>query len=291
VHFFGESDGQACSSCYHQICLFSVPAPPTRSNCVRRGFLLLVGSTLVWRLTDHIAQLTLPPLAGSLDASLPSEGLGELQLQEQPVPAAHILGIGLKGMADGRPPVDSYIRQPDFVAEYATSELTAVDLQVTWRAFVDATALCGIEAIISVRTDLLDSDPQAAASSCLPADQVLSLTAETDPHFQLLQIHQNERVCLDANESSGAFLFRLHSSPYSYLEMVHPNDFVTIEFARQTNSQGILSTQFSMFDERLEKGVIRRGRLRGIFLPREEDTAQALQCYHQFLDSAVPLST
>jgi hypothetical protein len=46
-----------------------------------------------------------------------------------------------------------------------------------------------------------------------------------------------------------------------------------------------------LFPESLEKGVIRRGRVRGWFLPREGDADAAAERYRQWLAEPPPLTT
>jgi hypothetical protein len=45
-----------------------------------------------------------------------------------------------------------------------------------------------------------------------------------------------------------------------------------------------------MFPESLEKGVIRRGRVRGVFLPREQDEQLARAAWRALVDSPDVLS-
>ena len=43
--------------------------------------------------------------------------------------------------------------------------------------------------------------------------------------------------------------------------------------------------------QQMEKGVIRKLRTRGMFLPRERDQQLAAECYAQFMTTALPLTT
>ena len=54
---------------------------------------------------------------------------------------------------------------------------------------------------------------------------------------------------------------------------------------------GTLRVSHQLFSERLEKGVILRARLRGVFLPRQRDTRVAAACYTAFAAAEPPLAT
>ena len=73
--------------------------------------------------------------------------------------------------------------------------------------------------------------------------------------------------CFQRSESAEhLFVFRRADLGLSYAEMVHPSDFVSAYTAPRMSP----STR-SFFPERLEKGVIRRGRICGWLLPSEND--------------------
>ena len=88
----------------------------------------------------------------------------------------------------------------------------------------------------------------------------------------------------------GAFLLRLPASGLSYLEMVHPSDLSQARVNVVEPADPHLHTSFRLFAEHLEKGVIRRGRLRGLFLPRPNDTVDALDAHREFHLSPPPLT-
>jgi hypothetical protein len=73
----------------------------------------------------------------------------------------------------------------------------------------------------------------------------------------------------------------------SYIEMVHPSDFRGVEFARVG---GGVTLQSHLFEDRLEKGVIRRGRIRSWLVPAAGDLTAAERLGHQFAHSEPPLT-
>jgi hypothetical protein len=88
-------------------------------------------------------------------------------------------------------------------------------------------------------------------------------------------------------------IFRLPRCDFSYAEMIHAADFQHDQFAAgKTPDGGCRPTlEHRLFPGTLEKGVILRSRIRGLFVPRAEDCAQAAADYRQFLHSPLPLTT
>jgi hypothetical protein len=74
----------------------------------------------------------------------------------------------------------------------------------------------------------------------------------------------------------------------TYVEMVHPLDFVSSEFTATASNEVEHSTR--LFRGPLEKGVILRSRLRGVIVPRSGDVSAAIACYREFAASEPPLT-
>jgi hypothetical protein len=97
---------------------------------------------------------------------------------------------------------------------------------------------------------------------------------------------------------TGVFLFRpvgagVGGVEFSYVEMIFPSDFCCAS-VRWGDTQGqtakaVLHSE--LFPESLEKGVIRRARLRGLFVPRADDLVTASQLFAEFAASPPPLTT
>ena len=77
-------------------------------------------------------------------------------------------------------------------------------------------------------------------------------------------------------------------SQVSYVEMVHPSDFRTVEL---TWRDGQAAVRTPLFADRLEKGVIRRGRVRGWLVSSPGDLAAAERLFREFAESEPPLTT
>lgn len=82
-------------------------------------------------------------------------------------------------------------------------------------------------------------------------------------------------------------VYRLRNPDWSYVEMSHPEDCARI-VARV--DAAVARVSFGLFGLDLEKGVILRGRVRGIFVPRRADLDQAMELFKRFLAQKPPLS-
>jgi hypothetical protein len=75
----------------------------------------------------------------------------------------------------------------------------------------------------------------------------------------------------------------------SYAQLVHPSDYVAAELG--IDSEPPYSLLTTLFPERLEKGVIRRGRVASFFMPSEDDLDVAVELARRFVSGPLPLTT
>jgi len=242
-----------------------------------------------WTLLGTKATLSTPTLDGVLDSDRPDLGLTSLVVRSEakvvPLSTVRMLGIRAEHQDEGDvESTDAYTRGDDVIVSCRFKRGIEIGLQIYWRFIVDEITLAvGVEAIVSAQTDLLDSDPASIVTSWLPDAEVLSLESGNPPSFRPLAVAAGAPI-----SSAGPHLFRFAHTDISYLEMVHPSDDrgVTIEAL-----DGHLATRYPVLTERLEKGVIRRSRVRGMFLPIEDDTLRAWELYQRFGNSPPPLTT
>jgi hypothetical protein len=241
-----------------------------------------------WELKDFHARLALGELEGEIDVRCPLTGmvasLGSEKLRllrvELPPPKDK--------QADESP--DCYVRGQDLVSTYLQDERRKIRGQLYWRALRCGPAADwpGLELIVSVQTSLLDSDPTLRVRSNVPAIDVLCLenlkkgTAKT-------MTRKKGRVASSRRRLPACWLFRLSDENRTYVEMVHPSDFVKSDF--QEESPGDVEHSTKLFRGPLEKGVILRSRLRGVVVPRGADIVAAVECYQEFAASEPPLTT
>lgn len=247
----------------------------------------------MWRLEGGAADLDIEWLAGEINLLQPQEGLRSIRIDGESIGEASILQVRTPdtNSKEDRPLEDGYVRRADLVAVYAETEQRRISPQIYWRAVrQDAVRGVGVELIASVQTSLLDSDPRIVVGSTLPSSDVWWLTDQGESRFEPVTLADTDSFAVESGTGAGLFLFQLPNLSYSYVEMIHAADFATAEVRKQASAEGGICSAFQLFDERLEKGVIRRARLRGVFVPRDGDEQAAIECYRRFVGSTIPLT-
>jgi hypothetical protein len=183
-----------------------------------------------------------------------------------------------------------YVRGADLVANYARTVSGQFTPQIYWRGRCTAEA-AGVELIISMQTDQLHSDPTLKTTSQLPAGQLLQVEVTDPPRFRELTTDSAPSASGPGGTDPSLLLFRFASCPVSYAEMVYPTDLGCFWLRDRPAEQGGWQCGYRLLHENLEKGVIRRARLAGWLLPREEDGSTAVALFQSFLRSPLPLTT
>ena len=242
-----------------------------------------------WELRGTTARLLTDALRATLEMNRPEQGLeaitARLQGHQLRFDAACLLGVrGRPDDARALETTDYYVRGDDAIVSCRFTARPEIGLQVYWRAVRDETTpAAGIEAIVSAQTELLDSDPASTVTSRLPAGSVLTMATDGQQEFRPVAVTSG------ASCSGGrAILIRFPDAGVSFLEMAHPSD---DRGAVISLIDGQLQTSYPVLTERLEKGVIRRSRVRAIFLPREDDFARAAKLVERFAASPLPLTS
>jgi hypothetical protein len=243
----------------------------------------------MWQLADYTAQLGLPSLTAQINVLEPWRGLLAPHWRSALLPpTVSVLQVDARELiAPNRLPLEVYVRQRDLIATYAPSEGRNVQTQIYWRAG-QADSASTIELILSAQTHLLDCRPRLLALSTLPAGAVFHLPQEAEQLSELAFDFQARRE-FTPGECVPLFLFRPHGAAYSYAEMVQPSDFAGASL--ELRGEELLRFSHPLFAERLEKGVIRRVRLCGAFLPRDGDLERAVAVYRNFIAEPLPLTT
>lgn len=180
-----------------------------------------------------------------------------------------------------------YVRGNDLVAEYAHTERQRIAPHVYWRAVLEKRlSAVRIEEVLSVRTELLDSEPTWSVGSFVMESQLFHTSNLLRPLFNDISTGS----AFDRSDSDEhLFVFRRLDAGFSYAEMVHPSDFVSVQATPDGHQP--LFLQSKLFPERLEKGVIRRARICGWFMPAENDLETAVELAKRFVAEPPPLTT
>ncbi len=252
-----------------------------------------------------------PRLQASLDCRHPELGLTEWRVGVSPLPTN--LGSPSTGIANGIPLpatvaimrflgpmpleantrlVEAYVRGADLVVEYGENpdgdrcelyyralpcrsldprESRSEASDPLTRHGVAGTVYGGVELWVSVQTRTLDSRPRVGVGNLFPAGTQV-LTAPDWP----------ER---------GLRVFRLPGIQLSYVESVYPADVADdASLADTKDNAGLVTTWAGLNVVWMEKGVIRRCRVRGWWVAREGDLEIAAALTQDFLADAPPLT-
>jgi hypothetical protein len=253
-------------------------------------------SSSPWQIQGCRARLETGLLQTQIDLVHPAAGLLEPIYNGIRLERTHVLELNPQPPANGPEElVDSYVRGVDLIATYAQIPDRRASCQIYWRAIESFRGVAGIEVIVSFQTSLLDSRPKVSVRSEIPQVPVASvrlLAGLEQPRVEPVELSPSRwRKSLRAPEA-GVFLFQLPQAGIRYAEMVYPADFQTAEICAIESPEGpLIQLTYPLRCEHLEKGVIRRARLRGIFLPADNDQALALECYRELVTASPPLTT
>jgi hypothetical protein len=234
----------------------------------------------LWQLADSIATLESNNVRARLDLKQPNSGL-QIRGVEKDLPVElNIFGISQRVEQHiDVAKLDGYVRGRDLVALYDESRPDHLRTQVYWRALQasDLSASCkpehvvaAFDLILSVNTSLLDSDPQVTVrSETSRSDSIVQLKVEPAPE-------------------SSAVLVRLVGEKLSYVELVHSAD--ACRSWIDTQAANSAEINHLLFQQRLEKGVILRARIRAAIIASENDEQLAAELYQHFAASEPPLT-
>jgi len=249
----------------------------------------------MWRVEDHIARLTLGELSASIDVLRPDAGLGQLTVDEIPFAAEVLQVVWPERETSAQTLAELYVRGGDLVATYGETSLWPFRAQLYWRTGThrgppgQPAALAAIELVASIQTQLLDAQARLSARSRVAARDVFRLR---DPHraeFERCEPARSNRF--HSSQDPACFLLRLDDR-LSYAEMVHPLDFQGSALAFDSGPAGAgVALNHDLFLSPLEKGVILRARVLGLFLPRRDDQQAVAAHYAIFSAAEPPLTT
>jgi len=247
----------------------------------------------VWQLDRYGARLQLGVFTGRIDLARPDEGLVDLAFAISSFADVHLLAVRFSSLPPDDPetPDECYVRKSDLMAVYDPSDRRPIHVETRWRVTTPLAlsgTLAGIELMVSVRTELLDSRSELSVHSALPAAEVLRLADPRSGRFEMLDAERPH--LLDPNGGSGCLVFRFSNSDLSYAEMVHPADFREDRLRGEGESARITRLSHRLFPSPLEKGVILVARVQGILLRRSNDTRAAAEHYSAFAEAEPPLA-
>lgn len=239
-----------------------------------------------WRLSASSANLQSPLVCGEVDLKQPARGLFNVRWRSQTLADHEILGVELAASEAAADSLSgAYQRGSDLIATYEQTAARPMRVQIYWRAADDAVLGTFVELQLSVQTSLLDSRPALAVASRLPAGEARRLVDAASGEFELLK----SPVTAVSPAGPSCWLFRWPQCGLSYAEMSFPSD--SHDERLTLSDAGRLELRRRVFVEPLEKGVILRTRVRGVYLPSVRDEELAAAAYRAFIHSPPPLDT
>ena len=232
----------------------------------------------IWNCAGQQAELT-GGLCGHIDLARPHEGIALTAVAGKPLEGCRLTAIALDAATDV-PPCDCHVRGCDLVVAYGDSAARPVAVDVIWRTLTDEAGeiTAGLDVVVSVRTPLLESRPTLTLASTVTAEEVWRLTDATSGTFVAVPRSDAQRML--PVDGPSCVLFRLPGGRLSYAEMVYPPDFQRDELTLHDPKS--VALRHEVFGPSLEKGVILRCRLRGVFVSRRGDQQAAAACYRRF---------
>jgi hypothetical protein len=248
------------------------------------------GEAVHWQLADDHARLVCGPLSGRVEFA--SVGVHFLPEQFRGQAIDHLSVLFTRGTADIQRLElhEWYVRGRDLIARFEKSPAHKLTPQIDWRAGnCPEHQAASLEVIVSMQTELLDSHPQALVHSFCQGAEVWQARSFEQPHFELLGAADEGREHFAAEGTEQLFVFREPRLGISYAQANHPSDFVATRIVGNA-AGGQWSIAATLFPERLEKGVIRRGRICGWFLPSKNDLQVATELARRFVNEKLPLT-
>jgi hypothetical protein len=238
-----------------------------------------------WMLEPPLGRLSSGALSGRIDVSQPQLGLHALRMYGKPLDG-ELFAVAWQGVTDGASATangrladwplelaDAYVRAGDLVASFRPLPNWPFAPQIYWRAGVLdvlGTPCSTVSLLMSLQTHSLDTHPEIRVATRLAATEVVELE------------HANSR-------NAQSLLWKLADGDWNYAEIVPTSDYC--EFSVAGDAAGHLTSEWRLFGEFLEKGVIRRAQLMSVFVPRERDEELATE-YCRFLQRRpLPLTT
>lgn len=249
----------------------------------------------IWQLDEQGARLRVDRFSARLGFDHLERGLTDLRVEPFSLHVASMLGLALPASAEttGRGPLHGYERGRDLVAACRQSGGWPVRVDAVWRAISPAEAsdiVAGVDLIVSVETDLLDSRPGLTIRSELTPIEVLRLVAPAAASFEPCRLESPSPIALKIG-SPDCFAFRLPDVPFTYGEMSHPADSYGTLLGPASDGPQTVEVRHRLFAERLEKGVILRARVRGVLVDRADDLRTVAACYAAFATADPPLGS
>jgi hypothetical protein len=202
----------------------------------------------------------------SVDLRHPLPALTDLHIGDDHFTSSMLMGVESTAACGQARLQDCYVRGDDLVAQYDATKLP-LRIQIYWRNQPLPEAVVGavmLETLVSVQTDLLDSDPTVLIHARLPADAVEVYSEPGQVRPQLYGAADLDGpTSVQVGSAGRAFVFHFRQRPIVFAQWFAGAD-VDAATLRSDGPGHDLAATVSFFRGRVEKGVIRRCRLQAM---------------------------
>ncbi len=181
-----------------------------------------------------------------------------------------------------------YAREHDLIARFRQTPADAYAFQLDWQLLPVCSPFAGgVELWLSIQTDFLDVQP------------VLEIACRA-PHPNRWVRHEHSALMSEsvahrsqAGRGPAAFECKLKIGAGQYktgatgLWLLEPSDQGNVNVVSSSNDP---ETRIQLFGHFMEKGVLRRARMRFLFSPEQLSVPELSNAYREFASSPLPLT-
>jgi hypothetical protein len=213
----------------------------------------LPNANMDWKLVNYQASISWGLTMASVDTLDLRKGL---RIENGPWQGTAIAAIPALLPAKSPASIETYVRGSDLVTTHPATAERPTRVQVYWRRWHDLSESisAALELIVSVQTHLLDSDPTVV--------------------LETMALH-------GSHARTHADYAELISDERHLLVLPHPHDDTKFEMV-QNSADGFSILRHKLFQNRLEKGVILRGRLLFVWSDDGLDADALQNCAERF---------
>ncbi len=244
---------------------------------------------MLWKLEQTHAEFSHNDWFGSLDLATPEGGLNIVA----PNGARYSELFGVAFQKPSQPiSQDCYVRQGDLIATYPPREMRKFHVQLDYRLLASTPDRLLVELWISVQTYLLDNHPIVSVQSPFDPQGFEVYSAKATGRLELdegpLQPLENLNASQESRKIAVVYGSFPGDSDLSIAWLHHPRDQFDTKWSRASDSNLVVARLFGHF---MEKGVIRRARMRCMISSHALNQSHLQELYDTFATSPLPLTT
>jgi hypothetical protein len=240
---------------------------------------------MIWNLDQARADFRSHEWQGSLELTTPESGISILAPNKKEV-------AGILSVSFPKPSLplrqDCYIRQSDLIVVYPPREMRKFHLQLDYRILNATSETLLIEIWISVQTYLLDNHPVVSLISPFFSNELTTNQTDADGTIGLCESGRKFEPAKIATVVPKIAVVAGPVSPDLFMAMLnHPRDQFDTTWSRSESHPHLEAKLFGHF---MEKGVIRRARMRCLMSAQPFSQGLLQEAYDAFVKSPLPLT-